>query len=62
MNNVENQTYALVKNNVVLGWCFEQDKEKFESDHTLIKMTLENSPAYVNGTYVNNKFYPPENN
>jgi hypothetical protein len=60
MNNVENQTYALIKNNIVVGWCFEPDKEKFELDHTLIKMTLENSPAYVNGVYINNKFYAPK--
>lgn len=26
---------------------------------TVIKMTLENSPAYVNGFYENGKFYPP---
>jgi hypothetical protein len=29
---------------------------------TIIKMTLENSPAYVNGTYENEKFYPPKEN
>jgi hypothetical protein len=62
MNSFENQAYALIKNNIVVGWCFEPDKEKFELDHTLIKMTLDNSPAYLNGAYINNKFYPPENN
>jgi hypothetical protein len=25
-----------------------------------ILMTLENSPAYINGTYVDGKFYPPK--
>jgi hypothetical protein len=25
---------------------------------TLIKMTIENSPAYLGGTYVDGKFYP----
>lgn len=29
---------------------------------TTIEMTLENSPAYVNGTYVDGKFYPPKGN
>ena len=29
---------------------------------TLIKMTRENSPAYIKGTYVNGKFYPPKGN
>jgi hypothetical protein len=27
---------------------------------TLIKMTLENSPAYVKGKYINGKFFLPE--
>ena len=27
---------------------------------TLIEMTLENSPGYLNGTYENGKFYPPK--
>ena len=26
---------------------------------TLIEMTVENSPAYLNGKYINGKFYPP---
>jgi hypothetical protein len=60
MNNVKDEVYALIKNNVVVGWCFEQEKEKFELNHILIKMTLENSPAHVNGKYVNNKFYAPK--
>jgi hypothetical protein len=54
--------YAVVKDNIVIGSCFEPDKEKFESDNLLVEMTLENSPAYLNGAYINNKFYPPENN
>jgi hypothetical protein len=28
----------------------------------LIEMTVENSPAYIQGTYVNGKFYPPKGN
>ena len=27
---------------------------------TTIKMTIENSPGYLNGTYENGKFYPPK--
>jgi hypothetical protein len=27
---------------------------------TLIEMTIENSPGYINGTYENGKFYPPK--
>ena len=27
---------------------------------TLIKMTLENSPAYLKGKYIDGKFFPPE--
>jgi hypothetical protein len=27
---------------------------------TMIKMTLENSPAYLKGKYLNGKFLPPE--
>lgn len=27
---------------------------------TLIQMTIENSPGYINGTYENGKFYPPK--
>jgi len=29
---------------------------------TLIPMTVENSPAYLNGTYIDGKFYPPKGN
>lgn len=34
---------------------------KEAAGRTLIKMTLENSPAYINGTYKDGKFYPPSN-
>ena len=27
---------------------------------TTILMTAENSPAYLNGTYIDGKFYPPK--
>lgn len=33
---------------------------KEANGRTLIKMTIENSPGYINGTYVDGKFYPPE--
>ena len=26
----------------------------------IIEMTINNSPAYINGKYINGKFYPPE--
>lgn len=28
--------------------------------YVLIEMTLENSPAFMNGKYINGKFYPKE--
>lgn len=37
------------------------DKILEEADgRTIIKMTAENSPGYIYGTYENGKFYPPE--
>lgn len=30
------------------------------NNKTLIRMTADNSPAYVNGKYIDGKFYPPE--
>lgn len=45
--------------------CFppdvSQDKMLKEANgRTLIEMTFENSPGYINGTYENGKFYPPK--
>ena len=38
-----------------------QDKMFEEADgRTLIEVTLDNSPGYVNGTYKDGKFYPPK--
>jgi hypothetical protein len=38
-----------------------QDKMLEEADgKTLIEMTIENSPAGINWTYENGKFYPPK--
>lgn len=34
--------------------------ESEAAGYTVVKMTLENSPAWVYGTYVDGKFYPPE--
>jgi hypothetical protein len=34
--------------------------EIFANGRTLIPMTPENSPAWVNGTYEDGKFYPPK--
>lgn len=38
----------------------EENMLKEANGRTLIKMTLENSPAYIGGTYENGKFIPPE--
>ena len=47
--------------------CFtpdiEEDKMLEEADgRILILMTPENSPAYIQGSYVDGKFYPPKGN
>ena len=58
--------YALLDtdNKTVID-CFTHDVSKNKmleeaNGRTLIEMTIENSPAYINGTYVNGKFYPPK--
>jgi hypothetical protein len=33
--------------------------DEYKETGTLIEMTLENSPAWVEGYYQNGKFYPP---
>jgi hypothetical protein len=38
----------------------EEDVIKDANGKTLIKITLENSPGWVKGTYKNGKFYPPK--
>ena len=38
----------------------KKDMLKEANGRTLIKMTLENSPAYIGGTYENGKFIPPQ--
>ena len=52
----------LDKDNKTVVACFTPDvpydKMIEEADgRTLIAMTIENSPAYINGTYKNGKFY-----
>jgi hypothetical protein len=38
-----------------------QDKIIEEANgRTLIEMTFENSPAYIQGKYIDGKFYPPK--
>jgi hypothetical protein len=37
----------------------EDVRNKDAEGRTQILMTLENSPAYINGTYVDGKFYLP---
>lgn len=34
--------------------------EEISKTKTVILMTAENSPAWLNGTYENGKFYPPK--
>ena len=38
----------------------EEDVIKDANGKTLIKVTLENSPGWVKGTYKDGKFYPPK--
>ena len=38
----------------------EEDVIKDANGKTLIKITLENSPGWVKGTYKDGKFYPPK--
>lgn len=52
-------------NETVIG-CYTPDvpyeiveKECKEAGLKVIQMTLENSPAYVGGKYIDGKFYPP---
>jgi len=58
--------YAMLDtDNLTVIACFppdvEHDKMIEEANgRTLIKMTTENSPAYIKGTYVDGKFYPPK--
>jgi hypothetical protein len=40
----------------------EEIRLKDAKGRTQILMTLENSPAYINGTYEDKKFYPPKGN
>ena len=40
--------------------CSEEFRLKDSNGRTLIEMTPENSPGYLNGTYENGKFYPPK--
>lgn len=52
--------YALVdKDNWVVGWCWETDLDKYPN-HTHIKMTLENSPAHVDGKWDGTRFIHPQ--
>jgi hypothetical protein len=37
-----------------------EEIEKERNGSILIKMTLENSPAYTGGEYLQGKFYPPK--
>ena len=60
--------YALLDtdNKTVIGYFppdVSKDKLLKEANgRTLIEMTIENSPAYLKGTYEDGKFYPPKGN
>lgn len=54
--------YAIVKNNTVIDWfvgSLEDAKSKYPVESEFIFMNEENSPAFLNGTWDGNKFYPP---
>jgi len=58
---VENKTNVVLA--CVAGVPYEQAIEDTKNyDGFLVAMTLENSPAYVNGEYIDGKFYPPNDN
>lgn len=43
------------------GYTYEEALE-VAKDNILVEMTLENTPAYINGKYDGVKFYKPERN
>lgn len=45
---------------IFLPDVLEDKMLKEANGRTLIKMTIENSPGYINGTYEDEKFYPPK--
>jgi hypothetical protein len=56
---VENKTNKVLA--CVAGVPYQQAiKDTSEYDGFLVEMTLENSPAYVNGTWDGKKFYEQE--
>lgn len=57
--------WALVDNNNIVLTVYppDFDVEQMKKEATgrrLIPVTIENSPGWVNGTYVDGKFYPPK--
>ncbi len=40
--------------------CPPDTLNNYAQTYTLIEMTVENSPAWVNGYYKDGKFYPPK--
>ena len=57
MNDLKVKMYAVVKDGFVVGMCWDSNKDEFQEENLLVEMTLENSPAYLNGTYDGTKFY-----
>lgn len=43
----------------IVGIPYEEAAEKSQGNE-LVEMTLENTPAYLMGKYINGKFYQPE--
>jgi len=49
--------YAVLKDKIVVGFCWETEKKTVDNSCTLVQMTLKNSPAYIGGEYDGNQFY-----
>jgi hypothetical protein len=56
--------WAVIENgyvvNYIVGIPYEEALIKAEKSQ-LVEMTLENSPAYIGGKYLDGKFFPKEN-
>lgn len=49
--------YAVIKNKIVQSYSWES---KENDNYEYVLMTFDNSPAWINGLYIDGKFYPPE--
>lgn len=53
---ITSKMYAVIDNGLVVGQCWENEKDWFINRYELINMTLENSPAYMPGIWDGKKF------